>query len=52
MGSPLSSIITDLVLCYLEERVLDSLDIILPFYFKYVGDIATAVSFEKNSWHF
>jgi len=40
MGSPLSSIVTDLVMCDLEGRTLETLGIPLPFY---VDDIAKEV---------
>jgi len=44
MGSPLSPIIEDLVIQDLEREVLGKLDFRLPFYFRYVNDILTAVS--------
>jgi len=43
MGSPLSPIITDLVLLDLETRALKRFGFEVPFYIKYVDDIATAV---------
>jgi len=39
MGSPLSPIISDLVMQDLEEQVLSCLKIKLPFYYRYVDDI-------------
>jgi len=41
--SPLSPIIADLVLQDLEGRVLEILGIEVPFYFRYVDDIAMTV---------
>jgi len=43
MGSPLSPIISDLVLRDLEERALETLGFPPPFYFRYVDDIAMAI---------
>ncbi|XP_039309325.1 uncharacterized protein LOC120358632 [Solenopsis invicta] len=43
MGSPLSPIIADLVLQDLETEVLSALDFQVPFFLRYVDDIATAV---------
>jgi len=43
MGSPLSPFISKLVTRDLEERVLEILDLSLPFYFRYVDDIAMAI---------
>jgi len=43
MGSPLSSIIADLIIQDLEREMLGKLDFRLPFYFRYVDDILTAV---------
>lgn len=40
MGSPLSPAIADLVLQDLERKALDLLKISLPFYIRYVDDIA------------
>ncbi|XP_029673125.1 uncharacterized protein LOC115241501 [Formica exsecta] len=40
MGSPLSSIIADIVLQDLEEKALSTLTFIPSFYFRYVDDIA------------
>jgi len=39
MGSPLSPIIADVVLRDLEKKELDSINLSLPFYYKYVDDI-------------
>jgi len=43
MGSPLSPVIADIVLQDLERKALDRFGIEVPFYFRYVDDIATAV---------
>src|SRR5580765_2372334 len=43
MGSPLSPIIADITLQDLEKRVLGTLSFELPFYFRYVDDIALSV---------
>jgi len=43
MGSPLSPIIADLVLQDLERRTLEIFGVEVPFYFRYVDDIAMAV---------
>jgi hypothetical protein len=43
MGSPLSPVIADLVLQDLETEVLRTLDFQVPFFFRYVDDIAMAV---------
>jgi len=43
MGSPLSPIISDLVMRDLEERALETLGLPLPFYFRYVDDIVMAI---------
>ncbi|XP_011646862.1 uncharacterized protein LOC105433306 [Pogonomyrmex barbatus] len=59
MGSPLSPIIADLVMRDLEEKAVGSIDIDLPFYYRYVDDIALAVPHDKiknilgtfNSFH-
>ena len=42
MGSPLSPIIADVTLQDLENEALKSLPFDLPFYFRYVDDIALA----------
>jgi len=42
MGSPLSSIIADLVLIDIEDTAINSLNISLPFYIRYVDDILLA----------
>jgi len=47
IGSPLSSIIANLILCDLEARVLKSFDIPLLFYLQYI-DIATAIPRDKT----
>jgi len=43
MGSPLSPIISDLVMRDIEERALEILNLPLPFYFRYVDDILMAI---------
>lgn len=43
MGFPLSPVIADITLQDLEERAIESLPITLPFYYRYVDDIALAV---------
>jgi len=43
MGSPLSPIISDLVMRDLEERALEKLDFSPSFYFRYVDDIAMTI---------
>jgi len=47
MGSPLSSIISDLIMHDLEERALETLGFSLPFYLRYVDDIAMAIPFNS-----
>jgi len=42
MGSPLSPIITDIVMQDLEKSVLNTIDMQLPFYYRYVDDIIFA----------
>src|SRR5436190_6639905 len=42
MGSPLSPIAADIVLCDLESRALTMLPMHLPFYVRYVDDVALA----------
>ncbi|XP_018360778.1 PREDICTED: uncharacterized protein LOC108759711 [Trachymyrmex cornetzi] len=59
MGSPLSPIIADIVMQDLETEALDILGVPLPFYFRYVDDILTAVPIDSidhvltvfNSFH-
>jgi len=48
MGSPLSSIIADLVRRDLEEKTLERIRTQVPFYFRYMGDIVMAIS---SSFH-
>ncbi|KMQ92471.1 hypothetical protein RF55_7530 [Lasius niger] len=49
MGSPLSPIIVDITLQDLEKRALAMLPINLPFYVRYVNDVALAApSFMLN----
>jgi len=43
MGSPLSPIIADLVMEYIEERALEGLETEVSFYYRYVDDIIMAV---------
>jgi len=49
MGSPLSPIIADVVLQDLEKRAMDRLGIEVPFYMRYVDDIATAVHHTQHN---
>jgi len=59
MGSPLSPIISDLVMCDLEDKVLNSLSIQPIFYYRYVDDIILSTYEEEihsilekfNSYH-
>jgi len=43
MGSPLSPIITDIVLQDFERKALLEFGVEVPFYYRYVDDIATAI---------
>jgi len=44
MGSSLSPVISDFIMCDLEERALEILGFRLPiFYFRYVDDIAMSM---------
>ena len=43
MGSPLSPVAADMVMEDLEKKCIDSLPFQVPFYFRYVDDILTAV---------
>jgi hypothetical protein len=43
MGSPVSPILANLVMEYVEDEILGRLDFIPPFFFRYVDDIITAV---------
>jgi hypothetical protein len=47
MGSPLSPIVADIVMRDLEECVLKTVNVDIPFYFRYVDDILLATT--KNS---
>lgn len=56
MESPLSPIIADLVLQDLEEKVLNSIGLNLPMYYRYVDDIVLTTSKNQilnifNSFH-
>lgn len=59
MGSPLSPVIADLILCDLEERALEQIPFPIPIYYRYVDDILIAAprdSFNEilstfNSFH-
>src|SRR5436190_24258486 len=56
MGSPLSPIVAYIVLCDLEARALALLPIHLPFYVRYVDDVAPSSMFKDilhtfNSFH-
>jgi len=48
MGSPLSPILADLVMQDLEMYALEKLNIVIPFYFRYVDDVALAVPRDKS----
>ena len=47
MGSPLSSIAADIAMGDLETKCIASLPFNLPFFFRYVDDIVTAVPTNK-----
>ena len=47
MGSPLSPIAADIVMDDLESKFIASLPFQLPFYFRYIDDIITAVPHNK-----
>ncbi|XP_018375985.1 PREDICTED: uncharacterized protein LOC108769469 [Trachymyrmex cornetzi] len=49
MGSPLSPVIADIVLQDLERKALDTLGFYIPFYVRYVDDIAMGAPFDKTS---
>ncbi|XP_018361292.1 PREDICTED: uncharacterized protein LOC108760021 [Trachymyrmex cornetzi] len=49
MGSPLSPVIADIVLQDLEKKALDTLGFYIPFYVRYVDDIAMGIPCEKTS---
>jgi len=48
MGSPLSPILADLVLQDLEMNAIENLSMEIPFYYRYVDDIALAVPRQKT----
>jgi len=48
MGSPVSPIIADIVMDDLETMALNNLKIKMPFYYRYVDDIALAVPCQKS----
>jgi len=50
MGSPLSPILADLVMQDLETYALQKLGIAIPFYYRYVDDIALAVPRHKLTY--
>jgi len=50
MGSPLSPIIADIVMQDLETNVLNSINIHLPFYYRYVDDIVFATQDTKVNY--
>lgn len=47
MGSPLSPVIADIVMQDIETRALNIINFKLPFYFRFVDDIFTAVPAER-----
>jgi len=51
MGSPLSSIVADLVMQDLEESILNSLNIRPPLYYRYVDDIILSAPEEEAYIH-
>jgi len=59
MGSPLSPILANIIMCDLEDRAISSLPVSLPFYVRYVDDIVLAAPTEHmplilnvfNSFH-
>jgi len=48
MGSPVSPIIADIIMDDLETMALNNLKIKMPFYYRYVDDIALAVPCKKS----
>jgi len=48
MGSPISSIIADIIMDDLETIALNNLKVKIPFYYRYVDDIALAVPCQKS----
>lgn len=42
MGSPLSPILADILMCDLKDRAISILSFIFPFYFRYVDNIVSA----------
>jgi len=52
LGSPLSPIIADIVLQDLERKALVEFGVEVPFYYRYVDDIATAIHQKKIIRHF
>lgn len=49
MGSPASPVFADLVLEILEETVIKKLGFKLPFFYRYVDDILTAIPMDKTN---
>ena len=48
MGSPVSPLLADLVLDILQDKVISKLSFRLPYFFRYVDDINTAVPSHKK----
>jgi len=49
MGSPLSPIIADIVMQDLEKKALEGLKKEIPFYYRYVDDILTAIPRQRTT---
>ncbi len=50
MGSPLSPILSDMVVQDLENEILSSLKFQIPVYYRYVDDLLLAVPKKKIQW--
>ena len=50
MGAPLSPVLAELIMEYLEERCFKKINFHIPFFFRYVDDIITCVPSEKNDF--
>jgi len=48
MGSPMSPIIANIVMDDLKKKALNNLSIDIPFYYRYIDDIAMAVPSQKS----
>jgi len=47
IGSPMSPVIADIVIDDLKNKALNNLNLDIPFYYRYVDDIAMAVPSQK-----